>query len=163
MDEHLAELQEEDVGEGQSNTETDIPSDSSSSLLGRKCYTHDGQDECRERQGESPVLFHQGELHICITSHFLSCNELIQLAVSQCFDRLLREIDVPVGQCYDSVHLLSCTDLVGKVIIVLSDEIFLESPAFARGVVCSSLCGNLGHKLVAFDLLESESVGSIVP
>ena len=33
MDEHLAELEEEDVGEGQSDSGSDVPSDSSPSLL----------------------------------------------------------------------------------------------------------------------------------
>ena len=34
MDEHFAELQEEDIGEGQGDSQTDVPSDTSSSLLG---------------------------------------------------------------------------------------------------------------------------------
>lgn len=33
MDEHFAELQEEDVGEGQGDSKTDVPTDSTSSLL----------------------------------------------------------------------------------------------------------------------------------
>ena len=45
MDEHFAELQEEDIGEGQADSYTDVPSDSSPSLLRRQGHTHDGQDE----------------------------------------------------------------------------------------------------------------------
>ena len=46
MDEHLAEAEEEDVGEGKADTYTDIPSDTASSLLRRQGDTHDGQNEC---------------------------------------------------------------------------------------------------------------------
>ena len=54
MDEHLAEAEEEDVGECKSDTYTDIPADTAPSLLRRQCDTHDGQNEigrasCRER------------------------------------------------------------------------------------------------------------------
>ena len=34
MDEHLAELQEEDIGKGKGNTDSDIPADTSATFLG---------------------------------------------------------------------------------------------------------------------------------
>ena len=46
VDEHLAELQEEDVGEAQRNADADVPSDASPPLLGGERHSHYGQDEC---------------------------------------------------------------------------------------------------------------------
>ena len=44
--EHLAELHEEDIGKGQGDAGSDVPSYASSALLRRQGHTHDGQDEC---------------------------------------------------------------------------------------------------------------------
>ena len=78
MHKHLAEPQEEDVSECQSDTYTDIPSDTSSSLLGRQGDSHYRKDESRERQGKPGILLDESLLDICISSHLLKLYQLIQ-------------------------------------------------------------------------------------
>ena len=94
MYEHLAESQEENVGKCKRDTYTDIPSDTSASLLGRKGYTHDSEDECRERKGKAGVLLDKRELDIGVSTHLLNLDEFVQLVVRQGLHCIFREIEV---------------------------------------------------------------------
>ena len=79
MDEHLTELQEKNVGEGQGNAETDVPSYAAPSLLGRKGHAHYSKNECGERKSKPLVLLHERELDIGITPHLLSVYQIVEL------------------------------------------------------------------------------------
>ena len=139
MYEHLAEPQEEDVCEGQGDTDTDVPADSSSLLLGRKGYSHDSQDESRERKRKSGVFFDQCKLHVCVTSHLLDPDQLLKLVVVQCLDCIFVEIEVVDCQGKSGIDLLSASDVVGKVIVIVADEVFLKSPLSGLLVVYGCL------------------------
>lgn len=92
--EHLAESEEKDVGKGQADTDTDIPSDTTPSFLGRQGNTHDCQDERRERKGKAGVLLNKSKLDIGVTTHLLNIYELIQLAIRQGLYRIFRQVEV---------------------------------------------------------------------
>ena len=128
MYEHLAEPQEEDVCEGQGDTDTDVPADSASLLLGRKGYSHDSQYESRERKRKSGVLLDKGKLHIRISSHLLDTDELLKLIVIERLHCLFVEIEVVDCQGKSGIDLLSASDVVGKVIVIVADKVFLKSP-----------------------------------
>ena len=94
MHEHLAESEEEDVGEGKGNADTDVPSDSATTFLGRQGHTHYRQNECGERQSESCVLLDERELDIRVASHPLSVDQMIQFMVVQSLHSLFREVEI---------------------------------------------------------------------
>ena len=127
--EHLAESEEKDVGKGPADTDTDIPSDTTPSFLGRQGNTHDCQDERRERKGKAGVLLYQGELNIGITSKCLGVDQLVQFGIREALHRVLGKIEILHGKRDYRIQLPSAADVVGQIVIVLSDEIFLESPA----------------------------------
>ena len=135
MDEHLAEAEEEDVGEREGDTYTYVPTDTASSLLGRKSDTHDGQDESREWQSETGVLLDQGELHVCISTHLLRCDHIIKFLIIKGLHCLFRHIEVLDRQCKGRIHLTSAADVVSEVVIILSDEIFFQTPCTLKGII----------------------------
>ena len=128
MNEHLAEAEEEDIGECQGDTYTYVPSDTASSLLRGQGDPHDGQDKCGERQGETGILLNKSELYVSISSHLLRLDHIVEFLIVKRFHSLFRHIEVLDGQGKDRIHLASAADLVGKVLIVLSDEVFLQAP-----------------------------------
>ena len=94
MNEHLAEAEEKNVGKCQCNTNTDIPTDTSPSLLGRECYSHDCQDEGREWQSKAGILLDKSKLHICIASHSLDIDHVVQLLIIERFHCLLVQVEI---------------------------------------------------------------------
>ena len=139
MDEHLTEFEEEDVSEGQGDTDTDVPADTSTAFLRRQCNTHNRKYECRERDGQTGVLLDEGHLHIGVSSHLLDADHLIELIVVHCLNCLLIEIEILHTQRDDRIHLTTAADIVRKIGIVFTDEIFLQSPALLRSVIDSCL------------------------
>lgn len=139
MDKHLTELEEEDIGECQGDSYTNIPSYSSTAFLGGKRDSHNGKDEGRERNRQSGILLDQRHLNIGITSHLLDAYHFIQLIVVHCLDSLFIEIEVLDTQRDDRIHLATATDIVSKIGIVFADEVLLQSPALLRGVIDSCL------------------------
>lgn len=163
MDEHLTESQEKDVSESQGNTDTYIPSDTASSLLGRECHTHDGKYEGRERESETGILFNQSKFDICITSHLLDLDKFVKFPVVQSLHRIFRKIEILDSERYDGIYLFATTYTVGKVVIIFPDKVLLQSPRSCSGIIYSRLCRDLRYKPVIFDLLESETVSCAVP
>ena len=119
MHEHLAEPQEKDVGESQGNAYSDIPADASPTFLRGKGHSHHRQYESGERKGKARILFNKREFDIGIPAHPLSVNELVQLFVCQCLNRLFSKIEVLDGQVNDSIKLSSAPYMVSQVIVIL--------------------------------------------
>lgn len=128
MDEHLAETQEKDVCESQGDTYTYVPSYTSTAFLGRKRDSHDGKDECGERQGEAGILLDEGKLHVRVSSHLLDIYKFVKLLVSERLHCILGKVEVLDGQCNCGIYLPAAAHAVSQVIVVLPDEIFLELP-----------------------------------
>ena len=163
MHEHLAEPQEEDVGEGECDADTDVPADSSSSFAGRKRNSHYSEDESRERQGKARVFLNQGELDIRVTLHPLYGNQVVELLVGQRLHGIFSQVEILDGKGQSRVNLLPATDLVRKVLVIVPDKVFLESPFAGGRVINRRFSGNLGNELIVFNPFQGEAVGSLVP
>ena len=109
------------------------------------------------------MLLDKGKLHIRISSHLLDTDELLKLIVIERLHCLFVEIEVVDCQGKSGIDLLSASDVVGKVIVIVADKVFLKSPLSGLLVVYGSLGGELGYELVVFDPLKSEPVCRAVP
>ena len=163
MHEHLAELHEEYIGKGQSDTYTYIPSDAASSLLRRKGHTHDRKDEGRERKCEAVVLLYEGELHVCVATHLLHRYEIVEFSVIERGHCLLVPVEVLYRQGQGRIDLTAASDLVREVFVVFADKVLLQSPCALCGIIDSRLGRYLGYQAVVLYLLQSEPVGGVVP
>ena len=137
VDEHLAEAEEEDIGECQGDTYTYVPSYAAATLLGRERHSHNRQYESRERKGETGMLLYKGHLNVGISPHLLDAYHFIQLIIIHRLDGLFIEVEILDTQRNNRIHLSSATDIVGQILVIVTDEILLESPALLCGIIDS--------------------------
>ena len=76
---------------------------------------------------------------------------------------LLVEVEVLDTEGDSSVDLSSAADVVAEVVIIVSDEIFLQCPFACLLVIDCGLGRKFRDELVVFDSLESEAVSRVVP
>lgn len=163
MDKHLAEAQEEDIGECEGDTYTDIPANAAATFFRRERHTHNRQDESGERESKTGILLDQSHLHIGISSHLLDTYHLVQFIIIHRLDSLFIKIEILDTQRNNRIHLSSATDIVGQILVIVSDKIFLQPPALPCRIIYGSLGRYLRNELVVLYPFQSEAVGRIVP